>query len=84
MRLTAKRLEDAALSYRGEDRVQLLRRWLVMLRETQRAAAAEKEAKRAGHPDQHLPVLVSIYIYICVSDLALLCVSKLRRVIDRA
>jgi hypothetical protein len=63
MRLTAKRLEDAALSYRGEDRVQLLRRWLVMLRETQRAAAAEKEAKRAGHPDQHLPVLVSIYIY---------------------
>ncbi|EEE58814.1 hypothetical protein OsJ_10372 [Oryza sativa Japonica Group] len=57
MRLTAKRLEDAALSYRGEDRVQLLRRWLVMLRETQRAAAAEKEAKRAGHPDQHLPVL---------------------------
>uniref|UniRef100_A0A0E0AUR9 Rx N-terminal domain-containing protein n=1 Tax=Oryza glumipatula TaxID=40148 RepID=A0A0E0AUR9_9ORYZ len=57
MRLTAKRLEDAALSYRGEDRVQLLRRWLVMLRETQRAAAVEKEAKRAAHPDQHLPVL---------------------------
>uniref|UniRef100_A0A0E0KC45 Uncharacterized protein n=1 Tax=Oryza punctata TaxID=4537 RepID=A0A0E0KC45_ORYPU len=57
MRLTAKRLEDAALSYRGEDRVQLLRRWLVMLRETQRAAAVAKEAQRAAHPDQHLPVL---------------------------
>ncbi|KAF0903978.1 hypothetical protein E2562_030110 [Oryza meyeriana var. granulata] len=57
MKLTAKRLEDAALSYRGEERVQLLRRWLVALKETQRAVAAAKESQHAAYPDQTLPVL---------------------------
>uniref|UniRef100_A0A0D9VSM2 Uncharacterized protein n=1 Tax=Leersia perrieri TaxID=77586 RepID=A0A0D9VSM2_9ORYZ len=57
MRLTAKRLEDAALSYRGQERVQLLRRWLVVLKETQRVAAVAKERQHAADPDQALPVL---------------------------
>uniref|UniRef100_J3LMK8 Uncharacterized protein n=1 Tax=Oryza brachyantha TaxID=4533 RepID=J3LMK8_ORYBR len=57
MRLTAKRLEDSALSYKGVERVQLLRRWLLALKETQRAAAAAKEPQHAADPDQALPVL---------------------------
>ncbi|KAL5209319.1 hypothetical protein ABZP36_004942 [Zizania latifolia] len=57
VKVTAKRLENAALSIRGEERVQLLRRWLVALKETERAVAAAKEPQHAADPDQALPVL---------------------------
>lgn len=57
MKVTAKRLEEAALSYRGEERVQLLGRWLVALKETQRAVAAMREPQHADDPNQALPVL---------------------------
>lgn len=57
MKVTAKRLEEAALSYRGEERVQLLGRWLVALKETHRAVAAMREPQRADDPNQALPVL---------------------------
>ncbi|KAG8074496.1 hypothetical protein GUJ93_ZPchr0006g41243 [Zizania palustris] len=57
MKVTAKRLEDAALSFRGEERVHLLRRWLLALKETKRAVAAAREPHYATDPDQALPVL---------------------------
>ncbi|KAL6648348.1 hypothetical protein ACP70R_012572 [Stipagrostis hirtigluma subsp. patula] len=56
VKLTAKRLEDAALAYRGQERVQLLRRWLVALKETERAAAAAREPQPADDP------LVDLYV----------------------
>ena len=59
LKLTAKRLEEAALSYRGEERVQLLRRWLVGLKETERAASSIGEPQHADDPSQAAPVLVS-------------------------
>lgn len=60
MKLTAKRLEDAALSYRGEERVQLLHRWLVALKETQRAAGETQEPQPGDDPNQSAPLLVCI------------------------
>jgi hypothetical protein len=68
LKLTAKRLEEAALSYRGEERVQLLRRWLVGLKETERAASSVREPQRADDPDQAAPVLV----WACFSSIFLL------------
>ncbi|XP_062216002.1 uncharacterized protein LOC133916375 [Phragmites australis] len=56
-KVTAKRLEEAALSYKGEERAQLLRRWLVALKETQRAASAMREPQRVDDPNQTAPLL---------------------------
>jgi hypothetical protein len=58
LKQTAKRLEEAALSYRGEERVQLLRRWVVGLKETERAASSMREPQRVDDPNQPPPVLV--------------------------
>ncbi|GJN08246.1 hypothetical protein PR202_ga26146 [Eleusine coracana subsp. coracana] len=58
VKLTAKRLEDAALSYRGEERLHLLHRWLVALKENQRAAAALREPQPGDDPN-HVPALLA-------------------------
>jgi hypothetical protein len=58
--VTAKSLEEAALAYKGEERVQLLRRWVVALKEAQRAATAVRREPRIGDDlDQAAPLLVS-------------------------
>ena len=58
--MTAKRLEEEALSYKGAERAQLLRRWLVALKENQRAAAALlREPQFGDDRDQAAPLLVS-------------------------
>uniref|UniRef100_A0ACD5YND8 Uncharacterized protein n=2 Tax=Avena sativa TaxID=4498 RepID=A0ACD5YND8_AVESA len=57
LKLTARRLEEAALSYKGEEREQLLRRWVVGLKETERAASSVREPQRADDPNQAAPVL---------------------------
>ncbi|WVZ56506.1 hypothetical protein U9M48_007023 [Paspalum notatum var. saurae] len=60
VRVTAKMLEEAALSYKGEERMQLLRRWLVALKETQRAATAMREPQLGQYTDQNAPLMVSV------------------------
>ncbi|KAI4351153.1 hypothetical protein L6164_005536 [Bauhinia variegata] len=50
---TVKRLEEAAISYRGPERVQLLRRWLVVLKEFEKYSGDLAEGKEKTL-EQHL------------------------------
>ncbi|XP_066388989.1 uncharacterized protein [Miscanthus floridulus] len=61
VKVAAKRLEEAALTYKGDERVQLLRRWLVALKETQRATKAVREPQLGDNTDQIAPLL-DLYI----------------------
>ncbi|TVU47494.1 hypothetical protein EJB05_07097 [Eragrostis curvula] len=61
VKLTAKRLEDAALSCRGEERAQLLRRWVAALKGTQRAATETQEPQLGDDPDQ-AAALIDLYV----------------------
>ncbi|AQL07564.1 hypothetical protein ZEAMMB73_Zm00001d047770 [Zea mays] len=61
-KVAAKRLEEEALSCKGDERVQLLRRWLVALKETQRATTAVREPQFGDNPDQTAPLLAPNYL----------------------
>jgi hypothetical protein len=52
---TVKRLEEAAVSHRGHERVLLLRRWLVVLKEIENLSGASAEGKEKTL-EQHLAV----------------------------
>ncbi|PUZ41629.1 hypothetical protein GQ55_9G519500 [Panicum hallii var. hallii] len=62
VKVTAKRLEEAALSYKGEERAQLLRRWHVALKENQRAAAAVLREPQFGDDRDQAAPLLDLYV----------------------
>ncbi|XP_027363466.1 uncharacterized protein LOC113871008 isoform X2 [Abrus precatorius] len=53
---TVKRLEEAAITYRGPERVQLLRRWLVVLNEIKNLSDAALADGKEKTLEQHLAV----------------------------
>ncbi|XP_057424371.1 uncharacterized protein LOC130717969 isoform X2 [Lotus japonicus] len=53
--VTVKRLEEAAISCRGPERVQLLRRWLIVLKEIENMSAALAEGKEKTL-EEHLAI----------------------------
>ncbi|KAL2323881.1 hypothetical protein Fmac_022939 [Flemingia macrophylla] len=53
---TIKRLEEAAVSYRGPERVQLLRRWVAVLQEIQKLSEASLAEGKERTLEQHLAV----------------------------
>ena len=53
-RNTVKRLEELSVSCRGIERVQLLRRWLVALKEVERISATSITDTNAKDPDDQL------------------------------
>ncbi|KAL4316194.1 hypothetical protein AHAS_Ahas15G0260700 [Arachis hypogaea] len=51
---TIKRLEEAAITYRGPERVELLRRWLVVLKEVDKLSRATDDKEKTF--EHHLGV----------------------------
>lgn len=74
VRQTIKRLEEAAISCRGPERVMLLRRWLVVLKEVEKSSLPVAEDKEKASEQQNVsdeskeilrrPSMVSIIYYI--------------------
>ncbi|CAN0909387.1 hypothetical protein LINGRAHAP2_LOCUS25761 [Linum grandiflorum] len=53
-RQTIKRLEEAAVSCRGQERIMLMRRWLAVLKEAEKSGAASLEDNKYKAMDQYL------------------------------
>jgi hypothetical protein len=63
-----KRLEDMAVTSRGDERVQLLRRWLVALKELEASFGDEKNAESSDESDTS-PRNASPVRLCCATDL---------------